>query len=451
MLKKNIAYILGGGITSAAIADLLKNKFQVIVIEKDSELGGMVRTRKTYGINHEFGPHVLYGKNDFHKAWWGRFVENNLQDYYVRLSIDGSLKQGSLFDFPISEENIRRITGQQDILSGTAPEGTADLNFEDFMIAQLGKPAYEAFIKGYNLKQWGIEPSKMSSEWASFRPLTLKKDSPTKMFGDAWAGHPGDYTPVFDECFKDTVAYRNEEVIGIGYDKATAPDSPTELGATKIFVRYHSPDLGEGTIKSYDVRKGDIVINTIPIDAVFPENPLTWRGIIKFFAHYKKPNLMPAYSVTFPNNYNWTRILEYPKHSGVDSENETLLSFAVPFDPLNPEEFEEKRKETIKNIESFSMENFGILPESHYYEVHDKVYPVSLNTNLENLNKSFHKLSKFGNLWSIGRLGIYAYISMSRAIDMAQELYTYLESHDFKNENSDETFLLYKKLRSDLW
>ncbi len=416
-------YILGAGLTGLTAAYKLQDKFsEVKVFEQKNYLGGICQTHKIEGINYEYGPHILYTTTEEQKKFWLSLVANNLFDYYVRCSIDGKVgKYEELYDFPISNRNLTRLG------VSCSPQPPDYSNFENYMISQIGLKAYQTFVKNYNIKQWGIPPSQMSAEWAKGRPLSLKEDNP-KMFGNKWAGHPGSYRHFFEKLSHGSRHYLNLRITGAKIeDNLIKTINCRELTEDKPMVVQVAPD--------------DLVINTLPIDLFF-KGELSWRGIRKVFVVLDRESLMPTYSTTFPNNYPWTRIIEYPKHSGQKVKGKSLISFALPYgvkQPLKPGSMEE--------IDQFIDNEIKATELNRRIEQEDNIYPISSHENLINLDNILAEASKINNFITIGRLGLYAYISMSRAVEMVFQLSQSMEDLN----NSAERLDFYQSLRKDLW
>jgi len=413
-------YIIGGGLSGLTAANALKDKFnKTIVIEKHNDIGGLCQTYQIDGINYEFGPHVLYSKTVEQSAFWGRLITPKYIDYHVRCCIDGQLKSyDELFDFPISKRNISRL-GESYI-----PQEPDYSNFENYMISQIGKASYETFVKNYNIKQWGIHPKDMLADWAKFRPLSLKPDNP-RMFGDVWAGHPGSYRPVFDKLSQDLEIVTDTKVSGLGIDNNVIKCIYFNNNNNKISI---SPN--------------DVVINTLPIDLFFEEK-LDWRGSLKVFALLDTCPAMPTYSTTFPNNYSWTRIVEYPHHSGQENTNgKTLISFAIPYSINEP-----LQNDYMQEIHDFVIHQIHAKVIKTVKKHEDFCYPISSQQNIDTLEKILNKASNINNFYSIGRLGLFAYISMTRAIQIALELSNNID----KLSSPADKMTFFKKLREELW
>jgi len=70
-------------------------------------------------------------------------------------------------------------------------------NFEEQALALIGPGLYEAFIRGYTLKQWETDPKDLPASVARRLPVRFNYDN--TYWQDTWSGIPvGGYTPIFE-------------------------------------------------------------------------------------------------------------------------------------------------------------------------------------------------------------------------------------------------------------
>ena len=68
---------------------------------------------------------------------------------------------------------------------------TADAsNLEEKAISLIGRPLYEAFIKGYTAKQWQTDPTELSADIITRLPVRYNFDN--RWFNDTYEGLPVD-------------------------------------------------------------------------------------------------------------------------------------------------------------------------------------------------------------------------------------------------------------------
>lgn len=410
--------IIGGGLAGTTMAYLLKQRdpeSNVVLYEQESSVGGLCRTFSTCeGIDYELGPHVLYSASNELKEFFERFLKNKEKKYYQYLSIDGSLENP--YHFPVTTQDVIRLD----------PKAAAELyhinlespdfsNFENYLISRVGKTAYEAFFKNYNIKQWKIHPKHMECEWARQRRMVLR-DFVEPVFGKKWQGHPGSYTPLFEGLIKD-IQIIHEKVLKISESTVVTADSA---------VAY------------------DFIINTAPIDMLFGEqDSLEYRGICWLFALLDIDYALPTYLMSFPNNYNFTRIMEYKHQSQQEAPGKTLISFDFPFNGSSEKDY--PTEEYIQEAKCFLNKFFPGKTSRVFTERKNLVYPVSESSSLKSFWSMIERVAEHSNVVTLGRLGLYSYISMDTCIAQCQEALPVIDN--WGSMSKEERIGFYRKLR----
>lgn len=396
--------ILGGGIAGCSAAYLLKQKGidDITLIEKGN-IGGCCRTYHSKGIPYEFGPQILYTKEKYIQDIFERFVTNEEPytddlKYHPALSIDGRLD--IIYDFPVSLDNVIKLEDSKKVINELyhinldKPDYS---DFENYVISRVGPTLYELFFKNYNIKMWKMHPSEMDAEWAKFRNMSLKEKS--DMFGDAWQGHPGNHNPIFDGMLN-----------GINVEK----------GICKIVDNKAYVDDSE--------INADLIVSTIPLSEKLPFVNLDIIYVLVKDDYV----IMPSYTTSFPNNYNFTRIIEYKQQYYVESEY-TLLSFEFPFI--------HERLPYSKQLEEVSYFVNGLLDrdiENYWRRTKYNLYPISGKDNIRTVKVKLNEFVKT-NIFPLGRMGIYAYVSKDTCVHMANILANNLDKLE-----SDKLNLMYK-------
>lgn len=164
--------IIGAGITGLTAGRLLSKNHEVTIYEKESNIGGIARTKNVNGITyHTVGGHCLNSKNkavmDFifnyvlSKENWHHVKRDAKINHIVSYPIEFSIKEIARFN----EELAFNIT--KDFMS------SEDKETDDWFGETLAK---EYFIP-YNRKIWQMEPSQMSHLWIDGKlPLPNKKE-----------------------------------------------------------------------------------------------------------------------------------------------------------------------------------------------------------------------------------------------------------------------------------
>lgn len=193
--------IVGSGFFGLTIADRCARELdlKVQVIDRRDHLGGNAYSEidPETGIEvHRYGAHLFHTSNQ--RVW--DYV-NQFTDFtpYVHHVYTNYL--GEVFPMPINLGTInqfQRAAYTPDEARAWVVEQASMLegepgNFEEKAISLIGKPLYEAFIKGYTAKQWQTDPRELSAEIISRLPVRYTYDN--RYFSDTYEGLPaGGYT-----------------------------------------------------------------------------------------------------------------------------------------------------------------------------------------------------------------------------------------------------------------
>lgn len=172
--------VVGAGITGATIARrIAEDKGEkVLVIDKRGHIGGNCHSH----INAETGIEVhSYGTHIFHtserRVWdfLNRFTQFNSYRHKVITTC-----QGKTYHMPVNLQTINSFFGislrphevEGFIREQSAKENISDpQNLEEKAVSLIGRPLYEAFVKGYTVKQWECDPRKLPAEIISRLPF----------------------------------------------------------------------------------------------------------------------------------------------------------------------------------------------------------------------------------------------------------------------------------------
>jgi len=142
-------------------------------------------------------PHFERKSMEVHK----RFCTFN--NYYHKVLTDYG---GKVYQIPINLATINAFYGKS--LTPFEAEKLLDaeiakvgiqnpINLEEKAISLIGRPLYDAFIKGYTIKQWGTDPRRLPPYIIARIPLRYNYN--VNYFDDAWQGIPRDgYNSIFN-------------------------------------------------------------------------------------------------------------------------------------------------------------------------------------------------------------------------------------------------------------
>ena len=203
MVKQNIL-IIGAGFSGAVIGrELAEAGYRVTIADVRDHIGGNCHTLRdgdTQVMVHVYGPHIFH--TDDAEVWdyvtgFGRFMP-----YKNRVK---TTVQGRVFSLPINLHTINQFFGTtlrpdeaRAFIAGKGDSSIADpQTFEEQALRFVGRDLYEAFFKGYTMKQWGCHPSQLPASILKRLPVRFNYDD--DYFAHRFQGIPEHgYTAVIE-------------------------------------------------------------------------------------------------------------------------------------------------------------------------------------------------------------------------------------------------------------
>lgn len=203
--------VAGAGLWGCTVARTLAEAGRhVLVLEKRPVVGGNVRceTDAETGIEvHTYGSHIFHTHLDDAWAFVNRFVSFNGYQHKVLAHY-----RGRTYFLPLGLTLVNQFYGLDlkpselpAFIRAEAAKGAEDnpsaahapRNFEEQAIAFVGRPLYEAFIRDYTRKQWGMDPRELSADIIKRLPVRANYD--VNYFSDYRQGIPlTGYNSLFD-------------------------------------------------------------------------------------------------------------------------------------------------------------------------------------------------------------------------------------------------------------
>jgi protoporphyrinogen oxidase len=159
------------GLTAAY--ELTKNGQEVIVIEKDSQVGGIAKTINYKGYLFDQGGHRFFTKYPEVQKIWQEVLPD---DFLLRPRLSRIYYRGKFFYYPIKPFNALWNLGPLTAISSVFSYFKARLqpypnptSFEEWVVNQFGRQLFEIFFKTYTEKVWGIPCQQISADWAAQR------------------------------------------------------------------------------------------------------------------------------------------------------------------------------------------------------------------------------------------------------------------------------------------
>jgi protoporphyrinogen oxidase len=446
--KKNRVIILGGGPTGLAAAwQLAEHGVPVVVLEKDSEVGGMAKTMEFDGCKVDFGPHIFHVRDTEeskkilqkirklldeeplllnHKAQvflQGKMYHYPWQVIELIMKLDFFLSVRVLWDYGIA--SVKHILSRDKTFR----------SFEDWGVKNVGRTLFDLAIGRYSSKVWGLPTSEISTRQAqrvakiNLRVLILRmlgvNADPVAHF-NKYIYPQGGIGTLYEKMAKEIMRFGGEIVLN-------AEVCQIHRNGTRIrSIEYKRNNKVE-------VVEPDMVINTLPLAGLVkmfvPElsdrslqaaRNLFCRSLQLVYVAIKRPQFSSAH---------WTYLVDDEYRSNRFSEQKSVNPMMVPKDKtvlcfeisctigdtLSKANAAELLEIVVKDAEKAGIFNRSEIVSSKTILL-ENVYPVYRVGFEDILSTIFDELHALNNFATIGRHGLFLNNSMDDNTIMASTL-----------------------------
>lgn len=358
--------VIGAGWSGAVVARELHDAgVEVEVVERADVVGGHSRAEVLNGVVYEpNGAHIFHTSNRRVAEYVQRFGVTRPYEHRVltEVHLREDDEEAWLLSWPPQVGELRELPDWPLIERELAelPRQPAGDDFESWVVSLMGRRLYQLFIEGYTRKQWGCEPSELSSRFAPKR-VDLRDDGYTRLFRDTW------------EFFPPTGANSAIEAIL----RPVPVTCGVEVGVDDVLELF-------GPV--------DHVVVTAPLDDFLGRpGELAWRGI-RMVSRYvptdaEDGTVTPAYVVNRPSQrVPYTRTVE-TKHASGQRIQGTVVSEEHPGAPAR---------------------HYPVPTVDRRHEARNVALQQEVRDRLSNVPVHF-----------CGRLSTYTYIDQDQAIDRA--------------------------------
>ena len=182
------------GLTIAERAATQLNK-RVLVLDRRHHIGGNAYSapEPETGIEiHVYGAHLFHTSNERVWNYVNQFTEFTNYQHRVFTIYDGKtysmpINLGTIcsyFGRALSPDEARALVHEQAGEIDTAEAA----NLEEKAVSLIGRPLYEAFIRGYTKKQWQTDPTELPAAVIARLPVRYTFDN--RYFNDTYEGLP---------------------------------------------------------------------------------------------------------------------------------------------------------------------------------------------------------------------------------------------------------------------
>lgn len=176
--------VIGAGISGLSVARMLRDRgvSEVVVYEKESNPGGLVRCERVDGVlYHCVGGHVFNSRNRQVLDWFWSQMRHCDFEQAVRHAVV-ALEDGISVDYPI-ENHLYQLPAHlreavvADLLRIVVTGYPDDSNFDDFLRHRFGETLYQVYFAPYNLKIWRRPLTDVPLDWLEGKlPMPSVKD-----------------------------------------------------------------------------------------------------------------------------------------------------------------------------------------------------------------------------------------------------------------------------------
>ena len=191
--------IVGSGFFGLTIAERVATQLdkKVVILDRREHIGGNAYSEiePETGIEvHRYGAHLFHTSNK--RVWDYANQFTDFTDYIHRVF---TIYAGRVYPMPINLATIceyagRYLTPEQAralVIEQASEIASEDVsNLEEQAISLIGRPLYEAFIRGYTKKQWQTDPTELPA--SIIKRLPVRYNFNNRYFSDTYEGLPAD-------------------------------------------------------------------------------------------------------------------------------------------------------------------------------------------------------------------------------------------------------------------
>lgn len=283
-----------------------------LVVERRTHIGGNAYDHyDNHGVLiHDYGPHYFRTNSPKIREYLSCFTDWHPVAYEIR-----SWTDGRFWHFPINLNTFEQLIGR----SSTTQEMEAWLaeqrvpiehprNSEEMIVSQVGWLLYEKFFKGYTMKQWRRHPRDLDASVCGRIPIRTNRDN--RYLREEFQALPKDgYAKLFERMLA-SCRDRVQVMLRTDYRQVLASTNFRRLiysGPIDEFFGYNQGRLPYRSLK-------------------FEPESFTSGELAQRRAVSRKDGFwQPTMQVNYPNDEEFTRIVEIKHATGQHCENTTIV------------------------------------------------------------------------------------------------------------------------------
>ncbi|MDI1315125.1 UDP-galactopyranose mutase [Prosthecobacter sp.] len=311
--------IVGAGFAGLVMAERLSNVMglRCLVLDKRAHVGGNAHDAYNEAgvLTHVYGPHYFRSNSSKVVDYLSQFTAWLPTSYEIR-----SFAEGRYWHFPINlntfEELIGRPSDEEEFkayLEHKRVPISKPQNSEEVIVSQVGWELYEKFFKGYTLKQWKKHPRELDASVCGRIPIRTNRDN--RYLQETFQALPAaGYHRLFQNMIEASP----------GVQIMLRTDYRELLPHVKFRHMVYTGPVDE----FFDCRFGALPYRSLRFETQsFEADTLASRAAIAG----KQGFWQPAMQVNYPNEHDFTRIVEI-KHATRQRCENTSIVYEYPDD-----------------------------------------------------------------------------------------------------------------------
>ncbi len=306
--------IVGAGFAGLVVAERMATQHgkTCLIVEKRNHIGG--NAADEYDENgvliHTYGPHYFRTNSDRIREYLSQFTEWHPVDYKIK-----SHTENRYWSFPINLNTFEEIIGRP----STSEEMEAWLeekripidkpqNSEEVILSQVGTELYEKFFKGYTLKQWKRHPRDLDASVCGRIPIRTNRDD--RYLREEFQALP---KAGYSRMFSNILAACGDKVkvlLNSDYREIIPSVTYKHMVYTGAIDEFFNECHGPLPYRSLRFEKESFTAEQLLERETISGKPGFWQ---------------PAMQVNYPNEEDFTRIVEVKHATGQACTNTTIV------------------------------------------------------------------------------------------------------------------------------
>jgi UDP-galactopyranose mutase len=307
--------IIGAGFSGLVLAERLSSQLgaKCTIVEKRDHIGGNAQDEYDQAgvLVHKYGPHYFRTNAPRIVEYLSRFTEWHPVDYKILSHSDGRY-----WNFPINLNTFEQFLGRESTseefeawLSSKRVHIENPANSEELIVSQVGWELYEKFFKNYTLKQWKKDPKDLDASVCGRIPIRTNRDD--RYLREEFQALPKEGYHKMFQCMLEA-SPGVEVMLNTDYRDVIAKIEYDHLIVTGPIDEYFDYCFGALPYRSLRFENESFTPEQLQEEGreAIAGKPGFWQ---------------PAMQVNYPNDEEYTRIVEIKHATGQETPNTTIV------------------------------------------------------------------------------------------------------------------------------